>query len=213
MRSVEKQAFRTSEKNSVERFAVNMQFGKWDEAQIDLQTLARMMFRVIKSRGTAIVFYDLWKFNYLADAMAAAGFKQLRLIIWEKTNPVPLNSKRNYLTNSREIAVLGVKGGKPTFRGEYDKGVYRYPIPNNGKRYHPTQKPLELMVDLMNKHSNEHDTVVDPFVGSATTAVAAIQTHRKFAGCDTDAGYVKIARKRIEEAKQTSIISGIGKAG
>ena len=149
---------------------------------------ADSIFRVLKTGGTAIVFYDIWKFNYLADAMDKAGFKQLRFITWEKTNPVPLNSKRNYLTNSREC--------KPVFHSEL---VYHYPIPNNGKRYHPTQKPLDLMIELIKKHSDEDQLVVDPFAGSGTMGVAAIQTKRKFAGCDTDARYVEIAKKRLAE--------------
>ena len=194
-----KTGFSSIGKNSVERFAVSMEFGKWDEEEIDVAKFADSIFRVLKTGGTAIVFYDIWKFNYLADAMEKAGFKQLRFITWEKTNPVPLNSKRNYLTNSREVAVLGVKGGKPVFHSEYDNGVYHYPIPNNGKRYHPTQKPLDLMIELIKKHSDEEQLVVDPFAGSGTMGVAAIQTKRKFAGCDTDARYVEIAKKRLEE--------------
>ena len=189
-----------------------MEFGRWDTCEIDTEGLARNMYRVLKSSGTAIVFYDLWKFNHLAQVMKKAGFKQLRLILWEKTNPVPLNSKRNYLTNSREVAVLGVKGGKPTFNSEYDNGVYKYPIPNNGKRYHPTQKPLALMIDLIEKHSRQGQLVIDPFCGSGTTAVAAVRAGRRFAGCDTDSNYIKTARQRVEDEKQNRTLSGIGAA-
>ncbi len=197
-----KTGFSSVGKNSVERFAVSMEFGKWDKAEIDLDKLATAMFRILKSSGTAIVFYDVWKFNFLANAMIKAGFKQLRLITWEKTNPVPLNSKRNYLTNSREVAVLGVKGGKPVFHGKYDRGIYRYPIPNNGKRYHPTQKPVDLMIELIKKHSNEGQLVVDPFVGSGTTGIAAARTGRRFTGCDTHKKYIEIAWERLEKETQ-----------
>ena len=185
---------------SVERFAVSMDFGAWDHAAIDLEQLAKHAYRVLRKGGTAIVFYDIWKLTNLATALTAAGFVQLRLIEWIKTNPVPLNSKRNYLTNSREIAVLAVRNGRPTFNSEYDNGQYHYPIPNNGTRYHPTQKPLPLFHDLVLKHSKPGDLVVDPFVGCGTTAIAAIAEGRKFAGCDADAGYIKIARKRVKDA-------------
>lgn len=185
--------------NSVERFAVSMDFGEWDHSEIDLTAFCELSFRALRKGGTAIVFYDMWKSNYLADSMRSAGFKQIRLIQWEKTNPVPLNSKRNYLTNAREFAVLGVKHGKPTFHSEYDNGRYRYPIPNNGKRYHPTQKPLDLFLELVIKHSNPGDLVIDPFVGSGTTALAALREGRYFAGCDKDSRYIKIAHRRLEE--------------
>jgi DNA modification methylase len=116
-----------------------------------------------------------------------------------KTNPVPINSKINYLTNSREIAIVGVKKGKPTFHSEYDKGVYEYPICHDKGRFHPTQKPLALMEDLILKHSNEGDLVVDCFAGSATTAVAAHNTGRNFVGCEIDPEYYEKSVKRLED--------------
>ncbi len=186
-------------KNGVQRFAVSMDFGKWDAVQIDLEKMARGMYRVLRKGGTAIIWYDLWKITLLARAMEAAGFKMLRVLIWEKTNPVPLNQSATYLSNSREIAIVGVKGGKPTFHGKYDNGIYKLPIPrHNGQRAHPTQKPLALFEDLIEKHSDEGDFVIDPFLGSGTTAIAAINTKRLFAGCDVDAGYVKGARARVK---------------
>ncbi len=196
-------------KNGVQRFAVSMDFGAWDHEQIDLKQFAREAYRVLRRGGTAIVWYDVWKISHLYEALDDAGFKMLRLIVWNKTNPVPLNSKRTYLSNSREMAVVGVKVGNPTFHSEYDSGMYSseevqdngdyaYPIPRHGgKRIHPTQKPLDLFQKLIRKHSNPGDLVVDPFLGSGTTAVAALQEARTFAGCDIDAHYVVAARMRV----------------
>ena len=203
-------------KNGVERFAVSMDFGKWDHEQIDLDELARGLYRVLRKGGTAIIWYDIWKLTLLRDAMEAAGFKMLRLIFWEKTNPVPLNSTRTYLSNSREMAIVGVKGGKPTFHGEYHKGVYgpegdeeeeeveseiqtcAYPIPrHNGKRIHPTQKSDTLFAELIRQHSEPGELVIDPFLGGGTTAVAALEAGRRFAGCDKDPDYVVAAKARI----------------
>ena len=195
--------FKNIGKKGVPRFAVSMEFGDWDSKPIDLQLLANLGYRGLRNGGTAIVFYDVWKISHLAEAMTAAGFKQLRLIEWLKTNPVPLNAKRNYLSNAREIAVLGVKGGKPTFHSGYDNGIYHYPIPHGGpkaRRLHPTQKPLGLMDDLVRKHSQPGDLIVDPFLGGGTTALAALNNKRRFAGCDKDAGYVAVATKRLAQA-------------
>ncbi len=192
-----KTGFGSVGQRGVERFAVSMDFGAWDWQAIELPELAKLAYSVLRKGGTAIVFYDLWKITDLANAMTAAGFKQLRLIEWMKSNPVPLNSQRNYLTNSREIAILGVKGSKPTFHSAYDNGVYHHPIPR--KRCHPTQKPLLLMQELVEKHSDPGDLVVDPFLGSGTTAVAALSKGRRFAGCDIDPEYAKIAERRVAE--------------
>lgn len=63
-----------------------------------------------------------------------AGFRQLRFIEWVKTNPVPLNSSLNYLTNAREIALVGVKGANPTFNSQYDNGIYCYSINHSKKQ-------------------------------------------------------------------------------
>ena len=185
-------------KNGVQRFAVSMDFGDWDKKQIDLKLLCQESYRVLRKGGTAIVWYDLWKIGEVHVAMEAAKFKMIRLIQWEKTNPVPLNQSATYLSNSREVAVVGVKEGKPIFKGKYHNGVYRAPIPrHNGKRIHPTQKPLDLFTELVEMHSNSGDLVIDPFVGSGTTAAASLRTGRRFLGCDIDQKYVKLAQERI----------------
>ena len=194
-----KTGFKNLGPNSIERFAVDMEFGEWDKTEIDLEALCNLSYSLLKPSGTAIIFYDLWKISHLAEKMVSAGYKQIRLIEWLKTNPVPLNSKRNYLTNSREVAVLGVKGGKPVFNSEYDNGIYHYPIFNGRKRKHPTQKPLELFRDLVEKHSKLGALVIDPFLGSGTTAEAALMLGRQFAGCDKDKVYTKIANERTKD--------------
>lgn len=188
-----------SVKNGEKRFAVSMDFGQWDKTEVNLEDMAISFYDALRRGGTAIVWYDIWKIDRLKEAMESAGFKMIRLIIWQKTNPVPLNMRATYLSNSREVAVTGVKVGKPTFNSEYDSGVYEYPIPrHNGNRVHPTQKPLSLFEDLVLKHSNQGDLVVDPFLGSGTTGVAAVRNSRRFAGCDLDVNYVEIARERIK---------------
>ena len=186
-------------KKGVKRFSVNMDFGKWDKEVIDLQKLCDYTIQVLKNGGTAIIWYDIWKLSYLANAMKKAKFKMLRLIIWQKTNPVPINQKCTYLSNSREIAIMGVKGGNPTFHSIYDDGVYKFPIPNfGGKRLHSTQKSIPLFREIIEKHSNKGDLVIDPFLGSGTTAVASLSLDRQFMGCDIDAEYVNIAKNRIK---------------
>ena len=72
--------FANSGKNSVDRFAVSMDFGEWDHDPIDLDDLSQEMLRVLRKGGTAIVWYDIWKTSHLADAMTKAGFKMLRLL-------------------------------------------------------------------------------------------------------------------------------------
>lgn len=98
-----------------DRFRVSMDFGEWDKTFDGIAEVIKECYRVLKKGGTLICFYDLWKITKLKECFDNAKFKQLRFIEWVKTNPVPLNSKTNYLTNSREIALTGTKVSKPTF--------------------------------------------------------------------------------------------------
>ena len=198
-----KTGFKQLGKNSIERFAVSMDFGQWDKKEIDLKAFASLSFKALRRGGTIICFYDLWKITKVQEAFISAGFGMIRLIIWEKTNPVPLNSHSIYLSNSREVAVLGVKHGKPTFNSKYDNGIYSFPIPR--KRIHPTQKPLQLMEALIKKHSQTKDLVIDPFVGSGTTVLAALKLKRRVIGGDKDSSYIKKARTRIETESHKKI--------
>ena len=186
--------------DNTDRFRVSMDFGNWDSGFTGLDTVISEAYRVLRKGGTLICFYDLWKLTTLKEYLEKAKFKQLRFIEWLKTNPVPLNSKTNYLTNAREIAILGVKGGRPTFHSEYDNGIYKYPICHDKGRFHPTQKPLALIEELIKKHSEEGDVVVDCFSGSGTTAVAANNTGRNFIGCELSKEYYDKSIKRIKES-------------
>ena len=182
---------------SGKKYGYKTEFGEWDkEFTIEnLQDFIQLFYRKLKKGGTCIIFFDLWKIETLKKLMEQIretkqgnwiGFKQIRFVEWIKTNPVPLNQSTNYLTNSREIALLGVKGGKPTFNSKYDKGIYEFPIQQGKNRFHPTQKSLPLFEELIKKHSNEGDLVVDPFLGGGTTALACKNTNRNFKGCEID---------------------------
>ncbi len=203
--------FQSGEKkgNDTDRFRVSMDFGDWDNNFTGLEDIIKEIYRVLKTGGTLICFYDLWKITTLKEYFDNAKFKQIRFIEWIKTNPVPLNSKTNYLTNAREIAISGVKGGKPTFNSEYDNAVYKYPICHEKNRFHPTQKPVELISDLIKKHSNVGDTVLDCFSGSGTTAIAAIKNNRNFLGCEiSDTYYQKSIVRLQSEFPNTPVDKG-----
>ena len=181
------------------KYAVKTNYGGWDsEFTIEqLEMFIKHFYRVLKPSGTCIVFFDLWKLTNLKSMLETEKFKQIRFIEWLKTNPQPINSSVNYLTNCREIALLGIKKSKPTFNSKYDKGVYEFPLQGGKSRFHPTQKSLPLFETLIKKHSNEGDLVLDCFAGSATTAVAAQNTNRSFVGCELDEEYYNKATQRI----------------
>jgi site-specific DNA-methyltransferase (adenine-specific) len=173
------------------KYCVKTDYGEWDR-DFTLETLEIFIqeyYKKLRNGGTLIMFFDIWKISYLKDIMEKNKFKQIRFIEWIKTNPQPLNSKVNYLTNCREIALIGIKGSKPTFNSKYDNGIYSFPLQGGKNRFHPTQKSLPLFEELIRKHSNEGDTVLDTFLGAGTTAIACKNTERHFKGCEIETNY------------------------
>jgi len=168
------------------KYSVKTDYGGWD-SNFTIELLDQFVceyYKKLKRGGTIIMFFDLWKITDLKTILEKYGFKQIRMIEWIKTNPQPRNSKVNYLTNCREIALTGVKDSNPTFNSSYDNGIYSFPLQGGKGRFHPTQKSLSLFEELIKKHSNENDTVLDTFLGSGTTSIACRNTKRNFKGCE-----------------------------
>jgi site-specific DNA-methyltransferase (adenine-specific) len=173
------------------KYCVKTDYGYWD-SEFTMNILEKFIneyYKKLKKGGTMIIFFDLWKISYLKELMEKYKFKQIRFIEWIKTNPQPRNSKINYLTNCREIALIGIKDSNPTFNSSYDNGIYNYPLQGGKQRFHPTQKSLLLFEELIKKHSNENDTILDTFLGAGTTAIACKNTNRKFKGCEISKEY------------------------
>lgn len=175
-------------------------FGEWDNEVINWDFLFFQFNRILKKGGTLIIFYDIWKLDDIKTYADKFKFKQPRVCIWLKNNPVPINSKHNYLSNSKEFFFSFVKSGKPTFNSEYDNGIYTYPICGGKERVnHPTQKPIALIKDIIKKHSNENDIVLDCFAGSGTTGISCIDLNRKFILIEKDKQYYDLILKRIKK--------------
>ena len=188
----------------------SIDFGDWDKSVLDLSTILKESYRILKPTGTFIMFYDFWKMQEVKECAEKIGFKQARLGTWNKINPVPVNSKLNYLSNSREFFVTFVKKSKPTFHSEYDNGDYYYPpdecdsyflpiVHGKERKAHPTQKPLKLISELVSKHSNVGDMVIDFFAGTGTTGVACKNLKRRCVLCEIDKKYIDIINERLNE--------------
>lgn len=178
---------------------ISIDFGDWDHDEIDLDYLFKQFKRILKKGGYLIIFYDIWKSTNLKLYSEINGFKQPRVCQWVKSNPVPINSKVNYLSNAVEYFFTFVKGGKPTFNSEYDKGIYTFPLCHGKERtIHPTQKPLGLIRELIEKHSSENDLVLDCFGGSGTTAIACKSLNRYYYLIEKDLEYFQIIKQRLD---------------
>lgn len=120
------------------------------------------------------------------------------ILSWHKTNPIPACGNK-YLTDTEFILFFREKGVK--IYGEFNTKRTWYATPINQddkKKYgHPTVKPIEIVKNLIINSSNENDWVLDPFMGSGTTGVAAKNLNRNFIGFELDNKYFEIAKERI----------------
>lgn len=179
----------------------SIDFGNWDKDQtIEWNSLFSEYYRILRKGGTIIIFYDIWKSTEIKDAAILNKFKQPRIGCWIKNNPVPINSKINYLSNASEYFFTFIKGSKPTFNSVYDKGFYNFPLCHGKERFdHPTQKPIELIKELILKHSNEGDLILDCFAGTGTSGEAARVLNRDFILVEQDEKYYNIILNRLNK--------------
>ena len=182
------------------KYNISIDFGDWDKSELNWDNLFFHYNRILKKGGTIIIFYDIWKSGEIKESAEKFKFKQPRVGAWIKTNPVPINSKVNYLSNATEYFFTFVKGSSPVFNSTYDNGFYQYPICHGKERYqHPTQKPLSLIKSLVEKHSNPGDTVLDSFAGTGTTGHACQLTGRNYILIERESQYIEIIKDRLNK--------------
>lgn len=171
-------------------------FGEWDKGA-DIFTYIEDVSRVLKKDGSFVVFNDWKNLGAIADYAESFGFDTKDMIRLEKTNPMPRNRDRRYITDFECAIWFTKKGAKWTFNRQDEK--YQRPkfVKSIDKGFHPTQKSLSLMEDLIKIHSNVGDTVLDCFMGSGTTGLACKNLKRGFVGIEMDATYFNTAKKRI----------------
>ena len=177
-------------------------FGEWDK-QFDLTGWIKSASRLLKKGGTIIIFNDWKNLGDISKELEKNNIVVKDMIRWEKTNPMPRNRDRRYICDF-EVAVVGVKkGGAWTFNRKnatYDRAKLVYPIVSGKeKTKHPTQKPIALFNELILRHSNENEVILDPFMGSGTTAISAINTNRNYIGFELEEEYFAIANERLKE--------------
>lgn len=181
-------------------------FGEWDKG-FNQSAWLDIASKKVKKGGSILIFNDYKNIGEMKNVLEENGFVIKELLIWKKTNPMPRNRDRLYVT-SIEVALWAVKGKGWTFnrqRETYENGIFESPIVHHSKRLHPTQKPVSVIEEMIKIHTNENDVVLDCFLGSGTTAIACINTNRNFIGIEMDWDYYEIANERIKQAKESKI--------
>lgn len=162
-----------------------------DTMLFDMKEFLSETMRVTKN--SMCIFCGKEQFSEIYDFFAKQK-GTVRPIVWEKSNPSPMNGQYIYLSGV-EMAVWFKKSGAKTFNAHCKNTVFKFP---NGKRdFHPTQKNVELFKELIKDNTNELQTVFDPCAGSGTAGIAAKELGRNFLLCDISKEYCDIAKSRL----------------
>ena len=168
------------------------------------------LYRVLKEKGHAYIMTNNKNLKSMLVEVGNAGFNIFKTLIWAKNSAIT----NMYYMDSHEYIIFCRKGKAKRINNCGTKSVLNIDNPRN--KLHPTEKPVELMGILINNSSNECDTVLDPFIGSGSTAIACINNNRNYIGFELSEEYCKIAEKRISETtsnqieRQLELYIGIG---
>ena len=202
--------------------AVNNDWDKFDTYQAYDQFCTEWLKeckRILKKDGAFWVIGSYHNILRLGTLIQNMGFWILNDIIWHKTNPMP-NFRGTRFTNAHETLLWCTTSRKAKYTFNYQnlkelnegkqmRSDWYIPIcsgkerlrKSNNQRSHPTQKPEALLYRILVSSTNKGDTVLDPFLGSGTSAVMAKKLQRNFIGFEQDKQYIELAKKRLKNTK------------
>ncbi len=176
--------------------------------------------RVLKKDGAIWIIGSYHNIFRVGTAIQNLGFWILNDVIWNKKNPMP-NFRGTRFTNAHETLIWASKSEKSKYTFNYQslkclnddlqmRSNWDLPICNgkerlkrNGKKVHSTQKPEALLHRILLATSNKNDLILDPFLGSGTSATVAKKLGRNYCGIEKEKTYFKAAEQRL---KKTEII-------
>lgn len=173
-----------------------------DEWEKEMDVFFKESSRVLKKRGTLLLFMSLMKIETIVKLASKYKFYYKTTGIWHKTNPMPRNMNLHFV-NSTEAWVYFIKDDTTGTFNNKGKMVHDFIetslTTSKEKKFgkHPTQKPVKLISHFIEHLSNEEDVVLDPFMGSGTTGVCSKKMNRKFIGVDLNKEYYEISKARM----------------
>lgn len=170
----------------------NLDKGNADIITFDLDMFLNEVLRITKN--SICIFCGKEQFSKIYKFFANQK-GTVRPVIWEKSNPSPMNGQYIYLSGV-ELAVWFKKSGAKTFNAHCKNSVFKYP--NGRSKLHPTEKNHDLLKELILDNSNEGQIVFDPCMGSGSHLYVAKQLNRNYIGVELDENYFNIAKDRIE---------------
>ena len=190
-------------------------FKSYDQFTLDWLTECR---RILKKNGTIWVigsYHNIFRVGYKIQDL---GFWILNDVIWNKNNPMP-NFRGTRFTNAHETLIWASKNERSKYTFNYQslkclnddlqmRSTWNFPIcngkerlKNNGIKVHSTQKPESLLHRIILASSNKNDLILDPFLGSGTTAVVSKKLGRNYFGIEKEKYYFDAAIKRLQNTR------------
>ena len=187
----------------------------WDK-EFDLVRWLSSAIPLLKLQGNIIIFNDWKNLGLITKELNRLGCIEKDIIVWKKTNPMPRNLKRRYLPQLEfilwAVKVKEVKNKTNNTRIK-NKKSWTFNLTNEGKnspiityqnntqkRIHPTQKPVGLLEKIISIHTNKKDIILDPFSGSGSLGIAAINRERRFILIENNEKYYNKAIKVLKES-------------
>ncbi len=213
-----------SELTRPDRSKVSAVYDKWDQFE-NFKKYDEFTYewlneckRILKKDGAIWVIGSYHNIFRVGTAIQNLGFWILNDVIWNKNNPMP-NFRGTRFTNAHETLIWASKSEKSKYTFNYQslkclnddlqmRSNWNLPIcsgserlKKNGKKIHSTQKPESLLHRILLATSNKNDLILDPFLGSGTSAAVAKKLGRNYFGIEKEKNYFKAAEQRINTTK------------
>ena len=164
-----------------------------------IKTYILECYRIQKDCSNIFCFASIKTYSFFEECLISAGYKIKNTIIWDKCNGGMGDTSTTYAPRY-EILFYAEKG-KTKIHGKRFDDIWTIKKVNSNEQFHQNQKPIELIERCILQHSNEGDVVFDGFLGSGTTAVAAVNTNRHYIGFELDEAYFNIACGKLDEVE------------
>jgi DNA modification methylase len=196
---------RESSKNCIFNQEWDSNFEDLDEYKHFIMQVLKQFKRILKNRGQVYMFFSYHHIDWVIKMIKDLGFRYYKPLIWYKPDTMGVFPNQ-YGCNYEVILWFrnNKKGRGVTLNiGCSQRDVWMINSTNINYRtecgFHPTCKPIKIIRQLIKNGSNENDLILDPFMGSGTTAKACKEINRNYMGFEKDINYIKIAEERLKQ--------------
>lgn len=175
---------------------------KFEDWEMEMDLFFAELSRVVKESSSVIMFMSIIKVETIVRLAEKHGFYYKTTGIWHKKNPMPRNMNLHFINSTEAWIYFTYKKHTGTFNND-GKAIHDFfetsvtPLGEKKCGKHPTQKPIQLLDTFVKILTNKNDTVFDPFCGSGSSGVAALQNGRNFIGSEINEEYCRITKERI----------------